>query len=86
MSENYKFVQNKECEYFPCHKVEEDKFNCLFCYCPLYMLGDDCGGNVKYTDTGIKNCSDCTLPHIKDIGFDHVSKKMLTVINKVKKR
>lgn len=39
MSENYKFVQNRKCEYFPCHKVEnEDEFNCLFCFCPLYML------------------------------------------------
>ena len=49
MSENYKFFQNTKCEYFPCHKVENEKhFNCLFCFCPLYMLKDKCGGNFKY--------------------------------------
>ncbi len=45
MSENYKKFQHKNCEYFPCHKgVSEDVYNCLFCYCPLYMLKDACGG------------------------------------------
>ncbi|WP_353963176.1 cysteine-rich small domain-containing protein [Aequorivita marina] len=34
-----------------------------FCYCPLYMLKDDCGGNFKYTN-GFKDCSDCKLPHL----------------------
>ncbi len=39
MNNNYKFFRNKDCEYFPCHKVKNDeKFNCLFCYCPLYFL------------------------------------------------
>ena len=43
---NYDFFQNKECEYFPCHKnADKESFNCLFCYCPLYCLGDKCGGN-----------------------------------------
>ena len=51
MSEHYKFFQNKECEYFPCHKVKNtENFNCLFCYCPLYALGDKCGGNFKYIE------------------------------------
>ena len=28
--ENYKFFQNKKCEYFPCHeKANCDTFNCL---------------------------------------------------------
>ena len=58
MSEHYKFFQNKECEYFPCHKVKNtENFNCLFCYCPLYALGDKCGGNFKYIEGGIKDCS-----------------------------
>ena len=47
--EHFKFFQNKKCEYFPCHKTKnEEDFNCLFCYCPLYALGDKCGGNFKY--------------------------------------
>ncbi|RKD98516.1 cysteine-rich small domain-containing protein [Marinifilum flexuosum] len=86
MSENYKFVQNTKCEYFPCHKVKnESEFNCLFCFCPLYMLGDKCGGNFTYTDNGIKNCSECTLPHSKN-GYDHVMSKMSLVMEKGRKK
>lgn len=86
MSENYKFVQNTKCEYFPCHKVKnESEFNCLFCFCPLYMLGDKCGGNFSYTENGIKNCSECTLPHSKN-GYDHVMSKMGLVMEKGRKQ
>lgn len=35
----------------------------LFCYCPLYALGDRCGGNFRYIGDGIKDCSGCLLPH-----------------------
>ena len=57
------FFRNTACEWFPCHKVENDEdFNCLFCYCPLYTK-EDCGGNCRYTDSGIKDCTDCILPH-----------------------
>lgn len=74
-TENYKFFQNKECEFFPCHEVENiDEFNCLFCYCPLYMLKNKCGGNMKYTN-GFKDCSGCTVTHSKN-AFDHVMSKM----------
>ena len=63
MRNNYAYFQNNECEYFPCHKVEGDFFNCLFCYCPLYALGEGCGGNFVYTKEGIKDCSNCLIPH-----------------------
>ncbi|MCC0633542.1 cysteine-rich small domain-containing protein [Clostridioides sp. ZZV15-6388] len=67
MGENYKFFNHKDCEFFPCHKTNKPKeFNCLFCYCPLYALGENCGGNFKYTEKGIKDCSSCMLPHKKD--------------------
>ena len=60
----YTKFSNKACEYFPCHSsVSEESFNCLFCYCPLYVLGKDCGGAYRYTEDGIKDCSDCTFPH-----------------------
>lgn len=63
---HYAFYQNKQCEYFPCHKgIDENTFNCLFCYCPLYMLGKDCGGNFQYTEQGVKDCTGCTFPHIQ---------------------
>ena len=63
----YSHYCNHECEYFPCHKVPEGfDFNCLFCYCPLYALGKDCGGNFRYTESGIKDCSGCMIPHEKE--------------------
>ena len=41
----YAFFQNTACENFPCHETKfPERFNCLFCYCPLYALGKDCGG------------------------------------------
>lgn len=64
---NYSFFQHKECEYFPCHtNVDPENFNCLFCYCPLYSLEDQCGGDFIYTDKGIKDCSGCLRPHQKE--------------------
>lgn len=85
MSENYKFVQNTKCEYFPCHKIkDEKKFNCLFCFCPLYMLKDNCGGNFKYNN-GIKDCSDCMIPHSEG-GYDYIMSKMGEVIEKASER
>ena len=63
---SHKFFQNKKCKYFPCHdSIEGKNFNCLFCYCPLYFI-DDCGGNYTYTDEGVKDCSDCLIPHKRD--------------------
>ena len=75
MKNDHTFFQNRECAYFPCHKVEDDReFNCLFCYCPLYTLADQCGGNFRYTENGIKDCSGCTLPHSRK-GYEYVISK-----------
>ncbi len=64
---NYAFFQNRECEFFPCHEgVKEEDFNCLFCYCPLYALGAECGGKYRYTDKKIKDCSCCAFPHHRE--------------------
>ena len=76
MSENYRFFQHKDCEYFPCHSgVAEDDFNCLFCYCPLYFLGDRCGGNFSYTRRGIKNCMECSRPHKRE-NYDIIVRRL----------
>ncbi|MGL4687059.1 MAG: cysteine-rich small domain-containing protein [Fusobacteriaceae bacterium] len=84
---NYKFFNNCTCEFFPCHDFKnKEEFNCLFCYCPIYMLGENCGGNFKYTPHGIKDCSDCKLPHIKDAGYAHIQKKMMEVIEIVQNK
>ena len=71
-------VTKRDCPYFPCHpNADPDTVNCLFCYCPLYALGEDCGGTFRYTADGIKDCSDCLLPHKKE-GFDHVIARLQT--------
>lgn len=80
MSENYKFFQHKECEYFPCHKVKDDKdFNCLFCYCPLYFT-DECEGNCRYIGK-IKDCSNCMIPHSKN-AYEYIVGKIIDINNK----
>lgn len=64
VEKHYAFFQNTLCEYFPCHEIEDiESFNCLFCYCPLFALGDRCGGNFSYTEKGDKNCMNCIFPH-----------------------
>ena len=82
---NYDFFQNRECDYFPCHKgANPETFNCLFCYCPLYALGEDCGGNFTYTDSGIKDCSNCLRPHRKECCGD-ICKNAEELVNRMKK-
>ena len=72
---SFKFFQNKECEYFPCHKkVPLNQFNCIFCFCPLYNY-HKCGGIIKYIEDILvdtkniiyrRDCSSCDLPHYKN--------------------
>ena len=85
MENSHRFFQNRTCEYFPCHKVTDDSdFNCLFCYCPLYALGDNCGGNCRYTESGIKDCSACLLPHSPG-GYDYINSKFPELAELAKK-
>ena len=86
MSEHYKFFSNRECEYFPCHKTERpEDFNCLFCYCPLYALGDRCGGNFHYIQGGIKDCSDCLIPHKRE-NYDRINARYGEIMALAKQR
>jgi Zn-finger protein len=74
--EHYKFFQNTECEYFPCHQTAHpEDFNCLFCYCPLYFMGKECGGNFAYLENGIKSCMDCMKPH-RRVNYDMIIKQL----------
>ncbi len=69
----YSFYSNKKCKYFPCHPgADSGNFNCLFCYCPLYMLGDKCGGDFVYNKKGIKDCTGCLYPHRRD-SYDDIT-------------
>ena len=82
---NYEFFQNRSCEYFPCHQgIEADNFNCMFCYCPLYALGDRCGGSFTYTENGIKDCKNCVNPHRRG-NYEKIMEKMDQVIALAKK-
>lgn len=83
---HYKFVQNKKCQFFPCHQMKnEENFNCLFCYCPLFALKDECGGNPEFLEDGTKSCMNCTAPHNGPGGHDFVMKKIDKVLELGKK-
>ena len=82
---NYSFFSHKDCEYFPCHQgVDPDEFNCLFCYCPLYTLGEGCGGMFTYTEKGYKDCSGCTLPHRRE-NYGYVTGKYKEIADVMRK-
>ncbi len=63
-AKNIPFSVIKNVSFFRATKVADPQdFNCLFCYCPLYALGIECGGNFKYTEKGLKDRTGCLLPH-----------------------
>lgn len=77
MKNSSAFFKNTECEFFPCHSgIDEEKFNCLFCYCPLYAM-QNCSGEFIYLDDGVKDCSACKFPH--------VAENYLKIIERLKK-
>jgi len=64
MENSYKYFENKDCKYYPCHKGKQN-INCMFCYCPFYEH-EKCPGNAGYIETEgkkIKDCTACTFPH-----------------------
>ena len=80
---SYRFFSNRECQYFPCHATSKpERFNCLFCFCPLYFF-EDCGGNFRTLDSGVKDCTKCLLPHAPK-GYDHVVGKLKTRLDAVR--
>ena len=84
--DHYSHYCNHECEYFPCHKVPEGfDFNCLFCYCPLYALGENCGGNFKILENGVKDCSACLVPH-KRSNYDYIGQKFGDIVDLIRKK
>ena len=64
--------------------ADPDDFNCLFCYCPLYALGEKCGGNFRYTEKGIKDCTNCMLPH-KRKNYGYVTGKYQELADMMKR-
>lgn len=84
-TKHYKFFQHRQCEYFPCHDISDpDRFNCIFCYCPLYALGRDCGGNFEYTEQGVKSCEKCVVPHRRE-NYNVILTKLTILMERMKK-
>lgn len=80
----YQFFQHRQCEFFPCHEnIKLEHFNCLFCFCPLYALKKECGGNFKILENGVKDCSQCLIVHSLK-GYDHVMNKIGKLMEQVK--
>ena len=83
---HYDFFQHKQCEYFPCHAgADPETFSCIFCYCPLYALGERCGGNYRYTETGIKDCSGCLRPHRRE-NYEAMTKQMEGILELARRK
>ena len=75
--------QNTDCDYFPCHKTAHpERFNCLFCYCPLYALGRECGGNFCSPESGIKNFVNCMFPRRQET-YDRVIARFGDIVRKM---
>jgi hypothetical protein len=77
MQNSYRFFQNIDCQFFPCHSI--DTLNCLFCYCPLYNY--ECGENYTILSNGVKDCSNCDLPHMLN-GYDYIIDFLINKIHK----
>ena len=83
---HYSYFQNRECEYFPCHAgADPENFSCIFCYCPLYALGDRCGGAFRYTEDGFKDCSGCQIPHKRE-NYGRIIERYQDIAELAKKR
>lgn len=48
----------------------------MFCWCPLYLL--DCDGDFV-VNNGIKDCSNCSIPHTEE-GYDYVLEVANTMV------
>lgn len=84
MENSHRFFENKECQYFPCHKLDGD-FNCLFCYCPMYRL-ETCPGNPSFKEKNgkqIKVCTNCTFPH-KPENYDTITEILSKALKNLK--
>ena len=50
-----------------------------------YILwGDKCGGNFRYTESGIKDCTECMLPHKRE-NYGYIIGKYGEIMEKARK-
>lgn len=64
MENSYRFFENRNCKYFPCHK-ELEEINDWFCYCLLYLRKNSRGNPTYMEKDGrmLKVCTNCTFLH-----------------------
>ena len=80
------YFSNQACEFYPCHHVDDPEFfNCMMCYCPLYFLPEDCGGNYTLSSRGIRDCSKCTIPHDPG-GYEYIINKLKQIMKDIQTR
>lgn len=83
MEGKYRFFAHRDCEFFPCHPgADPGRFNCLFCYCPLYCLGKDCGGSFTLLENGVKDCSGCLYPHLPE-NYDGITARYGDILKRM---
>ncbi|MGN1382431.1 MAG: cysteine-rich small domain-containing protein [Eubacterium sp.] len=85
-TKKYQYFSHRECEFFPCHPgADPENFNCLFCWCPLYTLGSRCGGNFRYNERGIKDCTNCLFPHLRE-NYPEITSRWQDIVSAMKKQ
>jgi len=57
---------NTSCEYYQCHKCENEPQYCDLCYCPFYPCGDGSTGGKWIKDKNVWSCEDCEWIHQKN--------------------
>ena len=54
-------------------------------YCPLYALGRDCGGDFDYLPSGVKDCSRCLYPHLRE-NYDAVTERFGDIVKAMEEK
>ena len=62
-----------------CHTTGNSPLNCLLCFCPRYDMGIECGGNFTIFENGVKDCSNCTIPHEPVFVEEYLKSKLFKV-------
>ncbi len=72
---------NKSCEYYPCHKMNDEQ-QCDLCYCPFYPCGDSSTGGKWIKGKNVWSCEDCQWIHEKTT-VDCVKKELTNIVEEV---
>ena len=51
----------------------------------LYCLGRECGGNFRYLENGVKDCSNCLIPHRRD-SYGYITARFTKIVKAMQER